>query len=87
MSTETIERHRIRCYDLPAATDRYTAVYLDMPEPGGLYAARSMSDDPFHPLGIGQFTQAADGHHLGTPIRFDDLPPACKRLIRADLTY
>ena len=87
MKTETIERHRIRCYDLPAATDRYTAVYLDMPEPGGLYAARSMSSDPFHPLGIGQFTQAADGNHLGNPISFDDLPPACKRLIRADLTY
>ena len=87
MSTETIEHHRISCYDLPAATDRYTAIYLDMPEPGGLYAARSMSADPFHPQGIGQFTQASDGSHLGNPIRFDDLPADCKRLIRADLTY
>ena len=87
MKTEKIERHRIRCYDKPGYADRYTAVYLDMPEPGGLYAARSMSANPFHPLGIGQFTQAADGSHLGNPIRFDQLPADCKRLIRADLTY
>ena len=87
MITEKIERHRISCYDKPGYADRYTAVYLDMPEPGGLYAARSMSDNPFHPLGIGQFTQASAGNHLGNPIRFDDLPADCKRLIRADLTY
>jgi hypothetical protein len=52
---------KIRIYDNGGKTfDRFTAVYMDHPERAGfyktgLYAARGMSENPFHPQGFGQF--------------------------------
>ena len=79
------ERSPVRIYDNGGATfDRFTAVYLDQPERGGLYAARGMSENPFHPQGFGQMTAASDGPHLGKRVRLADLPEPVQRLIYHD---
>jgi hypothetical protein len=68
--------------------DRYTAVYLKMPERKGLFNARGMSGEPYgpyHPQGVGMCVSAKPGRHLGTRIRFEDLPEDCKRLVLSDL--
>jgi hypothetical protein len=76
----------IKCYDNGGKTfDRYTAVYLAFPEGRGLYAARGMSENPFHPQGFGQFSAAQPGRHLGKPIKFHELPENCKKLVIQDL--
>lgn len=81
------ERNPVRVYDNGGATfDRFTAVYLDRPERGGLYAARGMSEDPFHPQGFGQATTAADGPHLGKRVPLAALPEAVQRAIYLDRT-
>lgn len=75
----------VRIYDNGGKTfDRYTAVYLDQPENRGLYAARGMSEYPFHPMGFGQYCAAMLGRHLGKRITFEDLPPDCQRLVLDD---
>lgn len=76
----------VRIYDDPRTIDRFTVVYLDHPERAGLFAARAMSDHPFHPLGFCQCTQAKPGRHLGRRIAFDDLPADCQRVIISDLS-
>jgi hypothetical protein len=76
----------IRIYDNGGKTfDRYTAVYMGWPEGCGLYAARGMSEHPFHPQGFGQFCAAMPGRHLGKRIAFAELPTDCQRLIQSDL--
>lgn len=77
----------VRIYDNGGATfDRFTAVYLDQPERGGLYAARGMSEDPFHPQGFGQMCSASDGPHLGKRVPLAALPEAVQRCIYQDRT-
>jgi len=77
----------VRIYDNGGkSADRYTAVYMTMPEGRGLYGARAMNDMPFHPQGIGMFVSASVGRHLGKRISFEALPVDCQRLIRFDLS-
>lgn len=77
---------RIRCYDNGGKTlDRYTVVYLDQPEGNGMFACVGMSEDPFHPQGIGQHSSAMIGRHLGERIAFCKLPEKCQRLVNQDL--
>jgi hypothetical protein len=76
----------VRIYDNGGKTlDRYTAVYTDMPEANGLFSARGMCSNPFSPQGIGCFTSASPGRHLGKRIKFEELPEQCKKLILSDL--
>lgn len=76
----------VRIYDNGGKTlDRYTAVYIEEPVGGGLYSARGMSENPFHPQGFGQCCEALPGDHLGREITFKDLPRECRRLILQDL--
>lgn len=77
----------VRFYDNGGKTaDRYTAVYMGYPErQPGVYAARGMSENPFHPQGFGQFTSAMPGRHLGKRIKFSQLPKDCQALVTQDL--
>lgn len=66
---------------------------------GGSYCYVAMSEHPFHPQGFGQHGESTtridvnkDGfapaigrfNHLGTRIRFQDLPPDCQQLVLQD---
>lgn len=84
---ELINGHRIRCYDNGDKTyDRYTVVYMDIPEnPPGCFACVGMNDRPFHPQGFGQHSSAMVGSHLGKRIKFVDLPEDCQKLVKQDL--
>jgi len=78
--------NNVRIYDNGGKTfDRFTAVYMAHPENNGLFAARGMSENPFHPQGFGQFCSAMPGRHLGKRIAFEALPVDCQRLIDSDL--
>lgn len=80
-------KDKIRIYDNGGETiDRYTVVYMDEPERShGNFAARAMSEDPFHPLGFGQWCSATPGPHLGRRIKFEDLPTDCQKLVLQDV--
>lgn len=77
----------IKIYDNGGKSlDRYTVVYMDYPErQPNIYAARGMSERPFHPQGFGQHCTATPGRHLGNRIKFEQLPIDCQRLILQDL--
>lgn len=82
-----INQKRVRLYDNGGKTaDRYTAVYLDHVERGGMYGCRGMSSDPFHPQGVGMYGAAMPGRHLGRRISWEDLPAPCRRAVEADLS-
>lgn len=78
----------IKLYDNGGATaDRYTAVYLQDPQrTGRMYGARGMCSNPTSPQGIGQYTTAQDGSHLGRKIKYEDLPVACRNIVLRDLS-
>lgn len=71
--------------------DRYLALYgapLWTPDMGATLPARSMSERPSHPQGIGLSCEvkAYDRAAFGKKVRFEDLPPDVKRCIIADCT-
>lgn len=82
-----INGQKIQCYDNGGKTlDRYTVVYMDQPErQAGVFAARAMSEHPFHPQGFGQFTSARPGRHLGKRIKYVMLPLDCQKVVAQDL--
>lgn len=83
---ENINGHPIRCYDIgESANDRYTVVYMDSPEPRGMFQCLGMNAHPFHPQGFGQHSAATIGHHLGKRVAFADLPQDCQRAVLQDL--
>lgn len=76
----------VRIYDNGGETfDRYTAVYMNQPEGRGLFGARGMSENPYHPQGFGQYCAAMPGRHLGRRITFASLPADCQRLVLQDV--
>lgn len=80
--------HNIEVFDAgEKVPDRYTVVYKGEPVRGypGVYECVGMSEDPFHPLGIGQHGTAAPGEHLGRRITFRELPADCQRIVLRDL--
>lgn len=86
--------HRIVCYDNGGrSADRYTVVYLDMPEDDlrrhyrrRLYTCLGMNRLPFHPhQGIGMHGSAMVGRHLGQRIPFAALPDDCRKAVLQDL--
>ena len=81
MKTERINGHPIKCYDSPKFGDRYTVVFLDQPERGGMFVCLGMSERPFHPQGIGQHSAAQLGRHLGKRVAFTDLPNDCQKAV------
>ncbi|AET95309.1 hypothetical protein BYI23_E001480 (plasmid) [Burkholderia sp. YI23] len=77
---------KVRIYDNGGQTaDRYTAVYMFEPERNGLFGARGMDANPYHPQGIGMCCTAVPGRHLGRRVGLSDMPEACQRLIRNDV--
>lgn len=77
----------IRLYDNGGKTiDRYTAVYMNCPEGRGLYEARGMDANPYHPQGFGMYCSVTPGRHLGRRIAFEELPPDCQKLVLSDLS-
>lgn len=90
--SESIKGHPIRCYDNGGKTfDRFTVVYMDEPTSCtnhrfGLYAARGMSENPYHPQGFGQYGEARIGKHLGKRISFKALPKECRQAVLQDIT-
>lgn len=78
---------RIKCYDSgPAYFDRYTVVWQEAAD--GEYSYVGMSENPFHPLGFGQYGSTREkpkGRHLGRLIPFSELPVDCQTLINRDL--
>ena len=87
----------IRCYDNEEFIDRYTVVFSNK-RVSGEFMYLGMSSRPFHPQGIGQHGFSKDqidapkgwppvvGRkcHLGTRIRFEDLPVDCRDFVLQD---
>lgn len=48
----------------------------------GRVNALACSEDPYHPLGFGQWTTAMPGKHLGKRISWEDLPEPVKQYVR-----
>jgi len=77
---------KIRCFDNWGETaDRYTVIYLELPEGRGEFQCVGMSSYPFHPQGVGLHGSALPGPHLGDEIEFEQLPEDCRRLVLQDL--
>jgi hypothetical protein len=82
-------------YDNPTTADRYTVFYAE-PISGTRYADthigyRGMSEDPFHPQGVGMFGEL-DAHAAAAfryrnrhrACRWSDLPERVKQCVRQD---
>lgn len=87
-------------YDNPAYADRYTVFYSDLQEYpergqtglGGWLGYRGMSENPFHPQGVGMYGEMrayqaseyrrANGHRK---CKWSDLPEKVKECVRRDL--
>lgn len=82
-------KNEIRCYDNGGKTlDRYTVVYMFdrwNPENINVFGARGMCAHPCSPQGIGCYTSATPGRHLGKRIKFEELPKDCQELVLSDL--
>lgn len=88
----TADRYTV-CYTGRAGADRVPGYVTE-------YSYRAMSVDPFHPQGFGMWGASKSRHcdvnrsgfapaigrkcHLGTRIRFQDLPPDCRKLVIRD---
>lgn len=66
--------------------DRYTVVYA--PE-CGTFRVTDMSSEPFHPQGVCQHSEwerrVTGTRGYDRVIAFEDLPPACQRVVGLDL--
>ncbi len=79
----------IRCYDNGESGDRYTCVFTGRytHKTGGEYWYLGMSDDPFHPQGIGQSGTSPTQidrpkySHLGKKVSFEELPFKVKQYV------
>ena len=86
----------VRCYDNGGKTqDRYTVVFTGhyTHKTGRQHIYLGMSENPFHPLGIGAH---GENHaqidypvysHLGKKIKFDNLPDECKKCVNQTYLY
>lgn len=96
------EPKNVRCYDNGGETgDRYTVVYTGRyrSQTGGEFVYRGMSENPFHPQGIGQYGSSQNQidvnawgfapamgrkNHLGRRVAFSQLPDDCRKLVIRD---
>jgi hypothetical protein len=82
----------IRCYEEKRcrSADRFCVVYTHASWFDPAYRSRTvyrgMSDDPYHPLGIGYFCDAWrwEFRPCGSRITFHELPEPCQRLVISD---
>lgn len=83
---EEVNGQRIRVWDNGGITfDRYVVAYMDEPlERDGTTPMVGMNHEPFHPQGYGQHCSGHPGPHLGTRIRFSDLPEDCRKVVEQD---
>lgn len=80
----------IRCYDNEENGDRYTCVFTGKYRSmtSGEYVYLGMSNNPFHPQGIGMTGYSKNQvdypkySHLGKRIKFINLPEKVKKCIR-----
>ena len=73
-----------------AGADRYTVYYkgrgaVSWSSGFRFRACLGMSDNPFHPCGIGMHGTGTPGRHNGRRITFDLLPADCRRAVMQDL--
>lgn len=93
-----IPKH-IRIYDNQGETaDRYTVIFTyahcfkPKDYPHGWFPVLGMSDNPFHPQGVGihsEYTEPIDYpsyKHLGKKIKFSNLPENCQKAVIDDYT-
>jgi hypothetical protein len=71
------------------SADRYTVLYgapLWDRKDGRMVPARFMSDNPYHPQGVGMFGEAPAHSRafMGRKIRFDQLPARCQQCVIQD---
>jgi hypothetical protein len=79
----------VRCYDNKGASiDRYTVVFTGR---YGYFMYLAMNARPFDPQGFGQHGESQGEPidrptygHLGTKIKFADLPEDCQKLVISD---
>jgi hypothetical protein len=87
---EGAPRPVLACYDNGGKTfDRYTIIYgapLWEPNMGRTVPYRSMSEDPFHPQGFGQWGEmpAYNRDCLGRKVKFSDLPERVRACVEQD---
>ena len=82
--TDVVERRRemdVKCYDTgpDSGMGRYTIIFPDGD-------ARSMSEDPLHPLGVGLWISPReyDEDCIGEEVPFDSLPEQVQRAVKMD---
>ena len=80
----------IRCYDLKESADRYTVCFTKK-KVNGVFMYLGMSENPFHPQGIGMHGESEfqpidrpTYSHLGKRITFNELPEKCQELVIQD---
>lgn len=82
--------HVMACYDNGGKTaDRYTVLYgapLWVESMGQKVPCRFMSDNPFHPQGVGSFAEhpAYDRACLGRKVKWADLPEKVRQCVEQD---
>ena len=78
----------LRIYDNGGrSADRYTLIPprwagAEYRERSGLWVCFGCNSEPFHPQGIGMYSSAAPGPHLGRRIAWSALPPDVQRAAR-----
>ena len=89
--TETGEPRRIKCYmqKRRKTYDYITVVYTHASKVGfpvGTVLYRGMSEDPYHPLGFGQWGEHRHGSFTpgGSRVSFSELPKNCQDLALRD---
>jgi hypothetical protein len=66
-------------YGAPLWSEDYARLNAEVNRDPRLVPARSMSENPFHPQGVGLFCEVIRGPHLGRKIKWADLPEKCKQ--------
>lgn len=88
-ATENISGVTIKAYDNGGKTfDRYSVLFMDESTTyagSTLYARLTMSENPFHPQGVGIADEEEDGAFMGKRIAFADLPENCQKAVMQDV--
>lgn len=80
---KTADRYTV-LYGAPHWSEDYAAYYWRIGQSPRMTPARFMSENPFHPQGVGMYGDCERGPHLGKKIRYSDLPDKCKQCVEQD---
>lgn len=84
------DNENIYLYDNGGKTyDRYTVVFMNRPTHANpkytMFECVGFNDDPFSPLGFGQYCSAMPGRHLGKRIKISDLPEKARKFVEQNI--